>query len=187
MLPSKHQIGVNSQFQPRVLSLKAFTNSPARLLAPVLPPLLPPSLMLLCSREETLKNSPASKKAPPAASVTGQARSQAWHNCTKKALSIFPSQTLKSTSTKQNTFPRSGAYPDLKKPTLLSTASQQHLQPETHRLTCIMGWEPPLCTGSLSQSLPPQRHHRARLCSHHGLAEKQQTLYNLCIVWQCSM
>lgn len=148
---------------------------PARLLAPVLPPLLPPSLMLLCSREEMLKNSPASKKAPPAVSATGKARSQAWPNCTRKALPIFPSQTLKSTSIKQNTFQRSGAYPDLKRNILHSTASpasSNSNKPETHRLTCIRGWEPPLCTGSLSQSLPPQRHHRVRLCSHWGLPEK---------------
>lgn len=123
----------------------------------------------------TLKNSPASKKAPPAVSVTGEARSQAWHNCTKKALPIFPSQTLKSTSTKRNIFWRVSAYPDLKKKKSCAQPlpSSNSNKPETRRLTCIMGWEPLLCTGSLSQSLPPQRHHRVRLRSHPGLPEKK--------------
>lgn len=138
---------VNTRFESivnssRVCFLSKLSQTPpARLLAPVLPPLLPPSLTLLCSREKMLKRCPASKKAPPAVSVTGKARSQAWHNCTKKALPIFLSQMLKSTSTEWNKFWRSGAYPNLKKKKILCAQplpSSNSNKPETHRLTCIM-------------------------------------------------
>lgn len=111
--PSKQETGVNSQFQSC-----AFSESFHKLPLPgcslqfFLPCLLPPSLILLCSREEMLKDSPASQQAPPAVPATGTVRSHARPNCTRKALPISPSRTLKPRA--RDTFQRSGAHPSLK-------------------------------------------------------------------------
>lgn len=50
------------------------------------------------------------------------------------------------------------------KPTSLTESSvREDSNKTTCRLTCRVGWEPPLHTGNLSQSLPPGRHHMAHL------------------------
>lgn len=150
-----------------MLSLKAPTTFPLPgcSLQLFLPFLLPGSSMLLCSREEMFKASPASQQAPPAVPPTGPVRSQARPNRTSRRCQFpLPQRSnpehIPEIQTSRNKYSVLNVFPQLA------------ANPTNHRLTCTRRWEPPAGSGSLARSPPPRRHRRARPRTHRGLRGK---------------
>lgn len=167
-----------------VLSPRAFTSSPCQAAHPGSSSPSSTLPIFSSSREEMLRSSPASSKhhlLSLSQQTPGVERST---TALGRHCQFSPPKI--GTGTEQNTLQRSATYPD-PPPQIFRTETfpQPEGKPETQRLTCITGWGPPLCTGNLSQSLPPQRHRRVHLHSHQALLEKEeQPLNDRCTAWQ---